>query len=188
MRCQDAKQWLRQHTQCDSNLAPSDAQTLAEHLQACAACRTFEKRLHSLNALSCTSSSTAPKAITTERIMQAIEQQRRISQQLEDIHTQQQCRMKRIRSISVAWVALGMFTLSSIPLLFLAMIILRTDFVVKALYLLNGFIGIVIVLTQYLQVGLTLVTRNNWLLSGIAFAVVVMIGMWLRLMRPPQEA
>jgi hypothetical protein len=83
--------------------------------------------------------------------------------------------------------ALSFFTLGSIPLLILAIAIIQTDLVVKSLSLLSSVIDILIVFSQYLQVGLILVTRNNWLLSGVAFAVVVMMGMWLRLMRPPHE-
>jgi len=59
---------------------------------------------------------------------------------------------------------------------------------VKALSLLSSGIDILFVSAQYFQIGLTLVTRNNWLLSAVAFSVVIMMGMWLRLMRPPQEA
>jgi uncharacterized membrane protein YpjA len=32
------------------------------------------------------------------------------------------------------------------------------------------------------------ITRNNLWLSGLAFVVVIMMGMWLRLMRTPKEA
>jgi len=72
--------------------------------------------------------------------------------------------------------------------LLFAIILIQTDLAVKILSLLNGVIDVVIILAQYSQEGLTLATRNNWLLSGVAFAVVVMMGMWLRLMRHPQEA
>ncbi len=83
--------------------------------------------------------------------------------------------------------AISFFTLSSIPLLLLAITIIQTDLVLKALTLLNGVIDTLIILSQYLQTGLTVVTRNTWLLSGVAFACVIMMGMWLRLMRQPQE-
>ena len=56
--------------------------------------------------------------------MQAIQQQRRISQQLEDIRTLQQTRVQRWRAVGAATVAIGAFTLSSIPLLLLAAMIL----------------------------------------------------------------
>jgi hypothetical protein len=41
---------------------------------------------------------------------------------------------------------------------------------------------------KYLQEGLAWATRNNLLLSAMAFAFVVMMGVWLRLMRYPREA
>jgi len=121
-------------------------------------------------------------------MMLAIQQQKRITQQLEDLRTQQQSRMERWRTTGAACIALAFFTLSSIPLLLLVILITQTDFTVKVLLLLNDVIDVFVILAQYLQIGLTLVTRNNGLLSGIAFAVVVMMGMWLRLMRHPQEA
>lgn len=120
--------------------------------------------------------------------MQAVLQQSRIIQQLEELHAQQQLRMARLRTIGTLLAAIGFFTLGSLPLLVLAIAIIQTDLVVKALSLLSSSIDILFVIGQYLQLGLTLVTHNNWLLSFVAFSVVVMMGMWLRLMRPPQEA
>jgi predicted anti-sigma-YlaC factor YlaD len=186
MRCRDARQWL--DAQRDGDLAAADAQALKEHLQYCSSCRSFEEHIQHLDMLLCKSAPPVRTGITTDRIMLAIQQQKRITQQLEDIRKQQKSRMEHMRSVGAACVAIGLFTLSSIPLLLLAMLIVQTDLMVKVLYLLNGVIDIFIILAQYLQIGLTMVTRNNWLLSGIAFAVVVMMGMWLRLMRPPQEA
>jgi len=47
---------------------------------------------------------------------------------------------------------------------------------------------VLIVLAQYLQAGLMFITQDNRLLLGVAFVLVVMMGMWLRLMRHPQGA
>ncbi len=58
---------------------------------------------------------------------------------------------------------------------------------VNTLTWLSDAVGVLIVLAQYIQAGLLLVTRNNLLLSGLAFVLVVMMAMWLRLMRHPQE-
>jgi hypothetical protein len=55
------------------------------------------------------------------------------------------------------------------------------------LSLLGDIVDVLIVLTQYLQAGLMFITRDNRLLLGVAFVLVVMMGMWLRLMRHPQE-
>jgi len=59
---------------------------------------------------------------------------------------------------------------------------------VNMLSLLGDVVEVLIVLTQYLQEGLMFITRDNRLLLGVAFVLVVMMGMWLRLMRHPQEA
>jgi hypothetical protein len=120
--------------------------------------------------------------------MLAIQQHQRITQQLEDIRQQQQTRVAQFKSAGAALAAITLFTLSSIPLLLLAVAIIQTDLVIKALAPLTGVIDILVIAAEYLQTGVALITRDNWLLSGIAFAVVVMMGMWLRLMRHPQEA
>lgn len=186
MHCRDAKQWLS--AQCDHDLAQADAFALQEHLQECSDCRTFKRHQEGLDTAFCIPTPRIHTRVSTDKIMLAIQQQKRITQQLEDLRTQQQSRMERWRTTGAACIALGFFTLSSIPLLLLAILITQTDFTVKVLLLLNGVIDVFVILAQYLQIGLTLVTRDNGLLSGIAFAVVVMMGMWLHLMRHPQEA
>jgi hypothetical protein len=83
---------------------------------------------------------------------------------------------------------MALFTLVSIPLLVLALAIVQPDLVAQTLPLLSNVVGVLIVPAEYFQVGLTLITQDNWLLLGVAFVLVVMMGMWLRLMRHPQEA
>ncbi len=58
----------------------------------------------------------------------------------------------------------------------------------NVLALLSGIIDVLVVLAQYVQTGLALIVHDNWLLSGMALVLVIMMGMWLRLMRHPQEA
>ena len=120
--------------------------------------------------------------------MHAVKQQQYITQQLEELRQQQCLRIERIRTIGATGIALGIFTLSSIPLILLAMLLLQADIVMNMLSWLNGVVDVFFILTQYLQNGLTMLTYNSWLLSAVAFAMVVLMGMWLRLMRPPQEA
>lgn len=96
--------------------------------------------------------------------------------------------MERLRPVGAASLALGLFALSSIPLFFFVILIIQIDLAAKALSLLSGAIDIFIIFAQYLREELTPLTQNSWLLSAIAFAVVIMMGMWLRLMRYPQEA
>lgn len=119
--------------------------------------------------------------------MRAVQQQQRISRQLEDLRQQQQQRVQRLRPVGAAIAALGLFTLCSIPLLLLAFMIVQTDQAVALLALLNNVIDALMIVAQYIQAGLILVTRNSWLLSGMALLVVIMVAMWLYLMRPPQE-
>ncbi|GAC1478790.1 MAG: hypothetical protein NVS2B12_33440 [Ktedonobacteraceae bacterium] len=190
MRCHNAKEWLGARHDIHSSLP--EAQSIREHLNQCASCRAFEQQQRRVETILVT---TAPKvpplpaaSLSTDNVMRAIQQQRRISQQLEDIRQQQHIRMERMKTVGAASVALCFFTLSSIPLLFLAITIIQTNLALKTLALLNDFIDILIVIGQYLQIVLILATRDNWLLSGMAFIVVVMMGMWLHLMRPPQEA
>lgn len=186
MRCHDARQQL--NAQRDRGETQSDATALQEHLQECSVCRAFQRQQRDIDSLLRSAAPQKRPGITTDQIMLAIQQQSRISRQLEDIRQQQQNRVEHLRPIGAACAALGFFTLSSIPLLLLAITIVQTDLMVKALSLLNGVIDIFIVIAQYMEAGITLLTRNNWLLSGFAFTIVVMMGMWLRLMRYPREA
>jgi len=185
MRCRDARQWL--YAQRDGDLESAEASTLQDHLRQCSTCRAQQQQLSRLDTLSRPSTPQVQSSISTDKIMLAIQQQQRITQQLEDIREQQHTRVARLRSVAAAFAAITFFTLSSIPLLLLAVAIIQTDLVVKALAPLNGIIDVLIILAEYLQTGVALVSRDNWLLSGVAFAVVVMMGMWLRLMRHPQE-
>ena len=186
MRCRDAKLWLA--AQRDGDLAPSDASALQEHLKQCTACRAFEQRLAGLNILLQASTPRTYSSISTERILLAVQRQRRISQQLEDIRTQQQFRMARMRVVVAPLAAITFFTLGSIPLLLLALTIVQPKLLEQTLSLLSNVVDMLILLAQYLQTGLTLITRDNRLLLGVALILVVMMGMWLRLMRHPQEA
>lgn len=186
MRCHNARTWLE--TELDGKLDPATAAALEEHLKQCAACRCFEQHQRQLHSILSTCTPEARVPLSTELIMQAIRQQSEIVQQVETLRQNQQQRMERWRVVGAASVALGFFTFSSIPLLVLAITLTQTDLVVRSLSFLNGIIDAFIILAQYLQTALTLVTRDNWLLSGVAFVVVIMMGMWLRLMRTPQEA
>lgn len=188
MHCRDAKLLLA--AQRDGELSPADVALLQSHLKQCPDCLAIEQRQYCLDALLHTSPSRAsvPGRVQTARIMQAVEQRRQVSQQLEDIRLRQQTRVARLRPVGSVLVAIVFFTIGSIPLLFLAIILVQTDVVERALSPLSSAIDVLFVVGQYLQQGLTYVTRDTWLLAGIAFAVVIMMGMWLRLMRHPQEA
>ena len=185
MLCRNAKKWL--DAQRDEGLELSLA--LQEHLRKCETCRIQASRHHSLDTLLSTNQSHMRRSvISTDQIMRAIQQQKRITEQLEDIRQQQHTRIQSMRKVGMTGVAFAVFGLSCVPLVVLTIALIQADFMVAIVAALSNTIDISIILAQYLQTGLTLFTRNNWLLSVVAFAVVVMMGMWLRLMRPPQEA
>jgi hypothetical protein len=187
MRCRDAK--TRLTAQRDNDLAqPEDSQLLHEHLKQCTVCRTHEKHQQRLDTLLQTPVSRMYTSISTERVMRAIEQQRRITQQFEDLRAQQQSRLARLRIFNPTFAAIVCFIVGLFSLSLLALFIFQTDLIVKAAALVSDGIDALIVLGQYIQAGLALITRDNWLLAGVALILVVMMGMWLRLMRYPQEA
>ncbi len=194
MRCHDVKLVLAQQRDTDD----ADATALQEHLNRCSGCRAFEQRQRSMDALLRTSHETAQPmivhsfsntgSVSTHSIMQAVQQRKQISQQLETLHEQQRSRVARLRTGGTAFAAILFFTLGSIPLLLLAITLVQTDFMVHVLLLLSHVVDVLYVLGQYIQTGLTVVTHNSFLLTGVGFVVVLMMGMWLRLMRPPREA
>ena len=126
--------------------------------------------------------------ITTERIMRAVEQQRRITSQLEALQARQQARLARAtrvgpKIIGAMFVIVGVITLGLFGLF-----VFQPDLFLAMLSFSSGVIDIMMQLARYLSTGLDFITRQSWLLSGAALVVVIMIGMWLHLMRTPQEA
>ena len=186
MRCRDAKVWLT--AQRDNDLAPSEHSRLQEHLKDCVDCRTHEHRQQRLDILLRTPKTRMYSSLSTDRIMRAVERQIRITRQLEDLRAQQQTRIARLRIFNPKFAVLAYLVVGLLSLSLLALFIFQTDLVVKALALLSDGIDALIVPVQYLQTGLVFITRDNWLLSGIALILVVLMGMWLRLMRYPREA
>lgn len=194
MRCYDVKSLLLQQR---DTLDDADVEALQAHLKECTACSAFLQRQRTMDALLRRSkkqehplvahSFSTTGSVSTHSIMQAVQQRKQISQQLETLHEQQRSRVARMRKGGTAFAALLFFTLSCIPLLILAITLVQTDFMVHVLLLLSSVVDVLYVLGQYVQTGLTIVTHNSFLLTGVSFIVVLMMGMWLRLMRPPQE-
>jgi predicted anti-sigma-YlaC factor YlaD len=186
MRCRDAKQWLT--AQRETEPEQTDVLQVQEHLKRCSGCHSFGRRQANLNTLLEPVPSRAYSSISTERIMQAIEQQKRVSQQLETIQNRQQARLAHMSKAGpkiavMAFLVTGAF---AVGLFFL--FLFQPDLFMSLLSTLSGFIDVLYMLAGYLQAGLTLISSQNWLLSGVALIVVVMMGMWLRLMRYPREA
>ena len=186
MRCRDAKQWLT--AQRETEPEQSDVRQVREHLKRCSGCHSFERRQTYLNTLLEPAPSRVYSSISTERIMQAVEQQKRISQQLENLQNRQQARLAHMSKAGLKIAGMAFLVTGAFAIGLLSLFLFRPDLFMSLLSTLSGFIDVFYMLAGYLQAGLTLITSQNWLLSGVALIVVVMMGMWLRLMRYPHEA
>ncbi len=181
MDCHEAKQWLATHR--DEALSP---ETL-EHIEQCQACRSFEQRLHRVVVAAPPSERSVSSSISTERIMLAVEQQRRISQQLEDIHVQQKRRMARQRSFVLPLAAISILALMLMPFALLDIMLLQPDAMANMPPVLSDLVYVLLMLVQYLQAVSTLTTKNSLVLAAIALFLVILLGTWLRLMRSPHH-
>lgn len=126
-------------------------------------------------------------SISTERIMQAVEEQRRVSQQLEDLRLQQRRRTAHLRTtglklMGVFWCLVGAFICG-----FVLLLILRPVLLGRTLNSLDDSIAVLVMLGEQIHRGLSLVPSSSWILSAAALIVVLMMGLWIRLMRHPQE-
>jgi hypothetical protein len=186
MRCRDAKVWLT--AQRENDLVQSEVTALQEHLKNCSDCHTLEQYLQRLDLVLNSPSHRTFTSISTERIMRAVERQKRITEQLEDLRMQQRTRIARLRIFTPRFAAYTYLTIGLISLSLLTLLIFNTGIVINVLESLGGVIDALVTLAQYLQSGLALVLNENWLLSAMALVLVIMMGMWLRLMRHPQEA
>jgi hypothetical protein len=101
---------------------------------------------------------------------------------------QQRSRVARLGMLTSRFAAMTYLTIGLISLSLLTLFIFNTNLVVNVLALLGDVIDALFMLARYVQTGLTLLIHDNWLLSGMALVLVILMGMWLRLMRHPQEA
>ncbi|HLX55536.1 MAG TPA: hypothetical protein VKR83_00785 [Ktedonobacteraceae bacterium] len=186
MRCRDAKYRLTAQRETES--AQSEVVQLQEHLEQCSGCHSFERRQAYLDTLLAPSPSRMYPSISTERIMQAVERQKRITRQLENIQARQQARLARMGKAGPKIAGLMFLFTGVLTIGLLSLFLFQPDLFMAILSTLGGVIAVFYMLAQYLQAGLTLITSQNWLLSGVALGIVVMMGLWLRLMRYPGEA
>lgn len=187
MDCQEAKRWLV--AQRDDPFAPAESQRQAvrEHIHDCPACHAYEQRLRRMLVVRPSPVQRVYSSISTERIMHAVEQEKFAAQQVEDIRAQQQKRMARHRPIVLPMLLLLVFTLLAIPLLLAAAALLQPELLANMPPTLNGLIYVLMLGVQYLHTGSTLITTDTTLLVIGALVLVIMMGMWLRLMRQPRQ-
>ncbi len=125
--------------------------------------------------------------ISTERIMQAVEQQRRISQELEDLCSRQRQREVVLRKTGIK-LSIGVsFLVGALVGSFLLLALFQPDLLVRLLTWLGDTIAVLIAVVEGIKIALSLIPLNSWLLSGVALLLVLLTGAWLRLMRYPRE-
>ena len=190
MRCRDAKHWLTAQRDTDLMMQEQNFQVaqFQEHVQMCADCHSYKRRQQHLDTLLQPPPPRIYPSIPTERIMRAVEQQKRITQQLENLQAQQQARLARMGKAGPKIAGMVFLVAWILTIGLLSLFIFQPDIFITMLSSLSGVIDVLFLLAQYLQAGLALITHENWLLSGVALVLVVMMGVWLRLMRYPQEA
>lgn len=127
-------------------------------------------------------------SISTERIMQAVEQQRRVSQQLEDLRAQQKQRTAFLRTTGLKFLAALCGVCGVLAVAFVILLIVRPELLARTLDALSGGIAALLMAEEEIKLGLSLIPSSSWLLSGAALVIVLMMGLWVRLMRYPQEA
>jgi len=187
MDCQEAKRWLV--AQRDATLAPTEPQRRAvrEHICGCPACRAYELRLRRMLVIQPSPVQRVYSSISTERIMQAVEQEKFVEQQVKDMRAQQQKRMARHRPIVLPTLLLLVFTLLAIPLLLAIGAMTQPDLLANMPPALNGLIYVLMLGVQYLHTGSMLITTDTALMIIGALVLVIMMGVWLRLMRQPRQ-
>lgn len=126
-------------------------------------------------------------SISTERIMQAVEERRRVSQQLEDLRFQQKQRTAHLRIASLKLMGV-LWCLSGVLIGgFLLLLLMRPALFERTINALDGTIALLVMLAEQVKEGLSLIPSSSWVLSIAALVVVLLMGLWLRLMRHPQD-
>lgn len=126
-------------------------------------------------------------SISTERIMHAVERQRRITAQLDDLRAQQRQHAAILRTAGLKILAWGSLVLGVLIGSLVFLFALQPLTLARALGLFSGFIALLLALGESLQASLSLIPAHSWLLSAAALAVVLMMALWLYLMRYPRE-
>ncbi|MBX5449974.1 hypothetical protein [Thermogemmatispora sp.] len=188
MRCRDARAWLtEEHSESEAETARQRSEALA-HLARCPSCQRYEQQQQRLEQMLHESFSPVSCSISTEQIMQAIYLRQRTTRQLEELHQQQRTRLARIRTLSSLFMTFLFILTAGIPLLLFMLFFNQPELLVKTLIVLSDTVDVFLVVLTYLRLGLSVVSQDNLLLTALAFLLLLLAAIWLRLMRVPQEA
>ena len=126
--------------------------------------------------------------ISTERIMQAVEEQRRVSQQLDDLRLQQKQRTAHLSRAGLKFIAVLWCISGALAGGFVLLMLMVPALLDRTLSSLDDGIAFLVILGEQIKLGLSLIPSSSWLLSAAALVVVLMMGLWIRLMRYPQDS
>jgi hypothetical protein len=187
MRCRDARQWLL--NQGSEEEAPQQKQLVLEHLARCPACQTYRRQQQQVGRLLQQSSpAPVPCNLSTEQIMQAIYLRQRTTRQLEQLRLQERSRLARLRPLGSSLLIVLLLLTASLPVVLFVLFFIEPEVLVSLLPVLGGVVDVLLIAAQYLLLGLSIVSQDNLLLAALAFVLLLLAGIWLRLMRVPQEA
>jgi anti-sigma factor RsiW len=188
MRCRDARAWLaEEHSDSEAETGRQRSEVLA-HLAHCPACRHYEQQQQRLKRLLYGNFSPVSCRISTEQIMQAVYLRQRTTRQLEELHQQQRTRLARLQTLSSLFMVSLFILTASIPVLLFLLFFNQPELLVRTLLLLSDAVDAFLVALTYLRLGLSFVSQDNLLLAALAFLLLLLAAVWLRLMRAPQEA
>nr|BBH94643.1 hypothetical protein KTA_28420 [Thermogemmatispora argillosa] len=188
MRCRDARAWLiEEHSESEAETARQRSEALA-HLARCPSCQRYKQQQQRLQKMLHEGFLPVSCSISTEQIMQAIYLRQRTTRQLEALHQQQRTRLARLRALSSLFMASLFILTAGIPFLLFMLFFNQPELLVKTLLVLSDAVDVFLVVLTYLSLGLSFVSRDNLLLAALAFLLLLLAAMWLRLMRVPQEA
>src|SRR5450759_5284339 len=140
MRCRDAKQQLT--AQRETEPEQSEVLQLQEHLKQCSGCYSFGRRQTHLNVLLEPAPTHTYSSISTQRIMLAIERQKRISQQLEHIQNQQQARLALMGKAGPKIAGMAFLVTGALTIGLLSLFLFQPDLFMSLLSTLSGFIDV----------------------------------------------
>jgi hypothetical protein len=125
--------------------------------------------------------------ISTERIMQAVEQQKRITRELEDLCMHQRASALRMRRTTIRLMVGASGLCGLLALTFILLTLFQPEVLAHLLNLAGSSIALGFAIGEEIKAALAPLPSNSWFFSGVALALVALVSLWVRLMHYPRE-
>jgi hypothetical protein len=119
--------------------------------------------------------------------MQAVEQQKRVTQELEDLCVRQQASAQRLRQTTISLMVGASGVCGLLALTFILLTLFQPEILAHLLNLAGSTIALGFAVGEEIKTALAPLPSNSWFFSGVALAIVAMVGLWLHLMHCPRE-